>query len=291
MKNELSGAMAGARPAAARKTPAASKAPISRRKDAGARAPAAGSAPVRALQRQLVDLASARYRANGRFAYHFARGKLGGDPMFVELLRLGAFAGQRGSGARYLDLGCGQAVFASWILAAQALAEHGRWPSDWPEAPRVASLRGLELMANDVARGQAGFADEPRVKVEQGDICHADFGHVDVVTILDVLHYLTPASQDEVLQRVRAALTPGGMLVMRVGDASAGWPYRLSRWADQCITLSRGHGWAQLHCRSLAEWVAALDALGFQTHTVPTPGGLPFANVMLLAHVPVEGTA
>ena len=261
-----------------------------RRQDAG-RLPAPGTAPVRLLQRQLVDLASARYRDNGRFAYHFARGKLAGDPMFIELMRVGAFSGHSAAGARFLDLGCGQAVFASWLIAARTLADQGRWPSDWPEPPSVASMRALELMPNDVARGQAGFADEARVQVEQGDICQADFGQVDVVTILDVIHYLTPAAQDDVLRRIRMALAPGGVLVMRVGNAAGGWPYRLSRWADQAITLGRGHGWAQLHCRSVAGWSEALHALGFQTHPVPTPGGLPFANVMLIAHVPLEGAA
>ena len=44
----------------------------------------------RALQRALVDAASQRFRAGGRFAWHFARGKLSGDPMFLALLRMGA---------------------------------------------------------------------------------------------------------------------------------------------------------------------------------------------------------
>ena len=285
MKNKLEGAVAGAGSAAVMKAPHARPAGTDRG------APAPGSAPVRALQRQLVELASARYRANGRFAYHFSRGKLGGDPMFIELLRLGAFAGQRGRGTRFLDLGCGQAVFASWVIAARTLAEQGGWPADWPEPPRIESVRALELMPADVARGQAGFAGEPRVRVEQGDICEADFGAVDVVTILDVIHYLPSAAQDDVLRRVRAALTPGGVLVMRVGDSAAGLPFRLSRWADQAITLGRGHGWAQLYCRPLAAWTADLHRLGFQVHAVPTPGGLPFANVLMIAHVPAEGAA
>ena len=285
MKNDMGGAVAGAGSAAVLKARHAQPAA------GGHRAPAPGSAPVRALQRQLVDLASARYRDKGRFAYHFSRGKLGGDPMFIELLRLGAFTRQRARGTRFLDLGCGQAVFASWVMAARTLADQGRWPADWPEPPHVESLRALELMPADVARGQAGFSDEPRVRVEQGDICQADFGQVDVVTILDVIHYLPVAAQDDVLRRIRAALTPGGVLVMRVGDAAAGWPYQLSRRADQAITLGRGHGWAHLHCRALSAWNASLHALGFQVHAVPTPGGLPFANVLLIAHVPGEGAA
>ncbi|MFT4194475.1 methyltransferase [Ottowia sp.] len=249
-------------------------------------APPAGSAAVKALQRELVDAASQRYHEGGkrRFAYHFARGKLGGDPMFIELLRQGAFPALAERDGRFLDLGCGQAVLASWLLAARARFDAGRWPTGWPPPPRVSQLRALELMPADVARGQAGFADEPRVRVEHADIRQADFGRVDVVTILDVLQYLAPDAQDDVLRRARAALAPGGVLVMRVGDAAGGLPYRLSHWADQAITLARGHGWSRLHGRPLAQWQAALQALGFEVRAVPTPGGLPFANTMLIAH-------
>ncbi|MFT3776839.1 MAG: class I SAM-dependent methyltransferase [Ottowia sp.] len=248
--------------------------------------PPARSAAVRTLQRALVDAASLRYRegGRGRFAYHFARGKLGGDPMFIELLRQGAFPPLAEPGGRFLDLGSGQAVLASWLLAARARFDAGRWPAGWPEPPRVARLRALELMPADAARGQAAFAGEPRVRVERADIRQAGFGLADVVTILDVLHYLAPDAQDDVLRRARAALAPGGVLVMRVGDAAAGLPYRLSHWADQAITLVRGHGWSHLHGRTLDQWQAALHALGFEVRSVPTPGGLPFANTMLIAH-------
>lgn len=95
------------------------------------------------------------------------------------------------------------------------------------------------------------------------------------------------------LQRIRTALAPGGVLVMRVGDASGGWPYRLSRWADQPSRWAVA-GWARPHRRPVADWPTALHALGFQVHAVPTPGGLPFANVLLIAHVPhspAEGAA
>ena len=69
---------------------------------------AAGAArpDPRALQLALVEAASARYRAGGRFAWHFARGKLGMDPLFIDLLRLGLLPAH----GRFLDLGCGQAA-------------------------------------------------------------------------------------------------------------------------------------------------------------------------------------
>jgi SAM-dependent methyltransferase len=239
----------------------------------------------RRLQRALVDAASARYRPAGRFAYHFARGKLGIDPLFIDLLRLGVLPPE----ARILDLGCGQAVFAAWLLAARERFEAGQWPAGWPSPPRVRSLHGLELMARDAARAARAFAGEPRVCIEQADIRAQAFEPVDVVTIFDVLHYLAPERQDDVLRRIRAVLGPGGQLLARVGDGAGGLRFGLGRWVDQAVTLVRGHGVSRLYCRTAAAWAEALCALGFEVRIVPTQDGPPFANTMLIAYVPEPG--
>lgn len=231
---------------------------------------------------RLLDEASRPYRAAGRFGYHFARGKLGGDCIFRELLRRGVFP----SAARFLDLGCGQAVFAAWLLAARKLHEAGDWPADWPEPPRVLELRGQELMARDVARARAALADrEPQVVILQGDICRTDFGQADVVTILDVLHYIDHAGQEDVLRRARAALPAGGLLVTRVGDADAGLPFHVCDWLDRAVTFVRGHRLPTLWCRPLTDWLALLRQIGFQVDAMPMSEGKPFANVMLVARV------
>ncbi|EQD39592.1 Methyltransferase type 12, partial [mine drainage metagenome] len=49
---------------------------------------------------ELVLTAAEPYRSAGRFAWHFARGKLGGDPVFFGLLRHGLIP----SNSRILDL-------------------------------------------------------------------------------------------------------------------------------------------------------------------------------------------
>lgn len=228
----------------------------------------------------LLDAATAPYRPAGRFAYHFARGKLGGDPIFRNLLSQGLIPVD----ARILDLGCGQAVFASWLLAARRLYERGQWPQGWPEAPRVAQLRGVELMASDVARANAALGERhPEVEIAQGDIRDAAFGRPDVVTILDVLHYIDYPEQEQVLGRVRDALAPRGRLVTRVGDAAAGWPFHVSQFVDRCVTFVRGHRLPRMYCRPLGDWVALLERLGFRVRTQSMSEGTPFANVMLVA--------
>ena len=233
---------------------------------------------------RLLNEATQAYRASGRFGYGFARGELSSDCIFRELLRLGIFPA---SGGRFLDLGCGQAGFASWLVTARAMYERGDWPAGWPEPPRVLEYRGFELMEKDVARGRAALASlEPRVVIRQGDICNVDFGQADIVTILDVLHYIDYPNQEDILRRVFAALPPGGLLLTRVGDADGGFYYHVCNWDDSMVTFVRGHRLPTLYCRRLVDWVALLEHIGFLVETVPMSEGKPFANVMIVARVP-----
>lgn len=43
---------------------------------------------------RLIDTATKSYRFAGRFAWHFARGKLSGDPVFVGMLAHGLIPDQ-----------------------------------------------------------------------------------------------------------------------------------------------------------------------------------------------------
>jgi SAM-dependent methyltransferase len=235
------------------------------------------------FHKALLDEASRPFRSAGHFAYHYARGKLSSDPIFRELLRRGIFL----PGGRYLDLGCGQGSLFAWLLAARRLFEAGVWPAAWPAAPQALSLRGIELMQKDVDRAAHAFgAAHPVVHIEQGDMTTADFGHVDVITILDALHYFDFVGQTNVLRRIRAALSPGGLFLTRVGDASAGLPYHVCNWVDRTVTFIRGHRLPRLYCRQLADWVQLLEGIGFTVETDPMSKGKPFANVMLVCRVP-----
>lgn len=233
----------------------------------------------REFRAALVDAAAAPYRQAGRFAWHFARGKIGGDPVFVGMLRLGLIP----PNARVLDLGCGQGLLASTLVAADALHARGAWPAGWPPAPLGIRVRGIELMPRDVERSRRALGDG--ANVEQGDIRSAAFDSVDAVVILDVLHYISRADQEAVLMRVRNALSSGGVLLLRVGDAAAGLPFRVSQGVDRVVTFVRGHRLAQLHCRPLREWIDVLTAIGFEVRTLPMSEGTPFANVLLVGRV------
>jgi SAM-dependent methyltransferase len=239
--------------------------------------------------RTLLDEACLPYRPAGRFAWRFARGKLGGDPAFKGLLQQGLIPDQ----ARVLDLGCGQGLLASWLATARLrfdAAQHGHpqaWPANWPAAPRLRAFHGIELMPRDVARAQSALSVTPfPTRFTQGDICDVPYEPCEAVVILDVLHYIPFEAQNAVLQRVWDALTPGGVLLLRVGDASAGLPFHISTWVDHVVTWVRGHRLPRLYCRAVLDWCAQLQTQGFAVKVEPMHAGTPFANILLVARKP-----
>jgi 2-polyprenyl-3-methyl-5-hydroxy-6-metoxy-1,4-benzoquinol methylase len=232
--------------------------------------------------RRLLAAACAPYRAVGFFHYHWARGKLGHDPMFPALLELGVFK----PGQRVLDLGCGRGLLAAWFLTAERLRVEASWPAQI-EVPVGLVFHGVDLHEGACGAGhqalQAQFGQ--RVSLTCGDMCQAELQGFDAITLLDVLHYISHAQQVLLLDQIRAALSPDGVLVMRVGNALGGWRFRWSYWVDLMVARAQGHHLARLFARPVADWTQLLQARGFAVSSHSMSSGTAFANVLLVARV------
>ena len=230
--------------------------------------------------RGVIATASTRYRPAGRFARFFARGKLTFDPVFRHLIQAGLIPPH----AHVLDIGCGQGLLASLLRSSAELDAQGRWPAGWAAAPIAARVTGIELMPREVDRARSalgGAADE----FICGDMRRTPFPAADAVVLLDVLHYVTLAEQDELLARARQALPVGGCLLLRVGDATEQRRGRFAREVDRVVAYARRRRVVALACRPLDAWVRQLESLGFTVRSLPMSHGTPFANVLLVARV------
>jgi SAM-dependent methyltransferase len=227
--------------------------------------------------RRLFEAATQPYRRAGRFAWHFARGKLRHDPAFFSLLRRGLLPDH----GILLDLGCGQAVLLSLLKAAGEQYRAGSWPRNWPAPPLNLALRGIESSTDRVQTARQALGDG--VQVTLGDLREIDLQPCSAIVMLDVLLYLSEAEQQRVLDRIAAALEPGGVLLMREADAAAGLAFRLTKWSAQLDGALRGRLGQALHCRSAVQWVAELAKRDFTVAAEPMSEGTPFANVLFVA--------
>jgi predicted TPR repeat methyltransferase len=214
----------------------------------------------------LVDRAAEPYRACGRYAYHFARGKLRHDPLFRfiadELTSL--------RGARVLDLGCGQGLLFALLLAANADSS--------------TDMHGVELSTRrvEIARKALGT----RASIERADIRAARLPRSSAIVIGDVLLYLDAAEQMPVLEKVVSALEPGGTLFMREADGAGGARFLLTRGCEHLACALRGAPFTKLHYRRSEAWRRELEKLGLEVTQLPMSEGLPLANVLYVARKP-----
>jgi SAM-dependent methyltransferase len=225
----------------------------------------------------LIDAASRPYLAAGRYASYFARNKLRHDPVFIALLRSGRIPDR----AQVLDLGCGQAILASLMLAAQARFEAGLWPAEWAAPPSALQLHGIESERKAAQRAQITLGNRATIRI--ADLRDVPLPEADVAVLIDVLHYLEPDAQVSLLARVAQSLRGGGLLVLRVADLSAGWRFHAGKAADRFGSLLTAQAVPRHYHRPIDEWLHLLDTLGFQPSVEPNAAGKSFANVLVWA--------
>lgn len=229
--------------------------------------------------RALINASARPYLRAGPYPYFFAQGKLRLDPIFMAMLRTGSIP----EGARVLDLGCGQSLLASLLLAARRQYQAGAWPQAWPAPPTPSQLLGIEkdAITSKWARKALGAS----IAVQTADLRNAELPDADVVVLFDVLHYLNDDEQLTLLNKIAHSLRGGGKMLLRVADSEAGWRFRLTRIVDHSTILLGGRISAQFFCRTIGDWTDLLGRFGFRIELEPMSEGTPFANILLTARL------
>ncbi len=127
--------------------------------------------------------------------------------------------------------------------------------------------------------------EHPRIQFEVGDILEREYPACDTILLLDVLHYWTPEKQQLILNKARAALRPGGRLVLRDGARAEGAAHqRVQRWEKFATRFGLNRTQEGLHFLTLAELASALQRAGFVGWEIKREAGQD-SNVMLVARV------
>ena len=226
----------------------------------------------------LARAAADRYATTSITAWEFARGKLRGDPAYRDAL----LGGWMPSGGRLLDIGCGQGLMLALLAEAAKIERSGSALLD--NLPRFERLVGVELRPHRARLARAALGAD--AEIIESDARTLSPGSARVVLLFDVLHMMPRVDQDALLISVVRALEPGGMIVVREADASAGWRFHAVRVGNRLTALASG-AWHQTFAfRSLDEWRECFLRHGLEVEGAPAGAGTPFANHLFRLRAP-----
>lgn len=210
-----------------------------------------------------VEAAVARYVPLGKFAEGFARGKMNGDPAYNAVLKY------LEPGMTLLDVGCAEGYLLA--LAAETLSDM--------------TLIGFDHDARRLAQAEIALAGlEPTLWI--GDARDAELPEVDVICVLDVLHYQPPEQQDAILARLVEALRPGGLLLVRDGRSDGGLRSKITQLSEKVAMALGRHKGDGVFFRTQAEMQAAIEGLGLEVSADMCANKTPFANVLFVGRKP-----
>jgi 2-polyprenyl-3-methyl-5-hydroxy-6-metoxy-1,4-benzoquinol methylase len=118
--------------------------------------------------------------------------------------------------ASVLDLGCGYG-FVSYLL--HFISPNRR-------------IVGVDYDEEKIAIAQHGFSRGETLQFVHADVTQFAIEPYDVILISDVLHYLSSAQQQELLVRCCEALLPGGLLIIREGDADMKKDHKVTKLTE-----------------------------------------------------------
>jgi uncharacterized protein (DUF2062 family)/2-polyprenyl-3-methyl-5-hydroxy-6-metoxy-1,4-benzoquinol methylase len=207
-----------------------------------------------------------------RTQFNYVRIKLMSDP----IARLVAeFAEAEGLG-ELCDLGTGRGQLPILLLEL-GLAKSARGV-DWDRA-KIEDAKAA-------ARGERAPEGEPLpaldAEFEAADVRDVTPEPADTVLLIDVLHYLPLAAQDEVLDRAARAVRPGGRILVREADTERGLRSVFTLIEEKVFTTLRWNRGERVVFRPARQIAERLLAAGLSTEVRPAWGKTPFSNVLVI---------
>jgi len=192
----------------------------------------------------------------------FVRWKTRLDRLFDLLL-----AEELGTGP-VVDLGCGHG--AGLALVAFRDPHRVLYGCDLSERRIQAARRAL-----------SGY--DARISV--ADVRTFEIPEAGLILVLDVLQYIGDAEQAALLARCAAALSPGGLLILRAPDTDGGLLAKTTAWLDR-LALGLGAAGTAPAGQPARVYQRLLAEAGLSVTAQRYPNKLPLAHVVLRARKP-----
>ena len=196
-------------------------------------------------------------RFESRPLYHYVVRKLRADPAYPA-----AYEAIHASQESLLDVGCGLGLLGFY------LRERGF------ENPIV----GLDRDFRKIRTAQRIASAYPRIELRAQDLRGALIEFRGNIALLDVLHYLSPSDQTELLVALAEKVAPGAVLIIRDCPRDGGWRYFATFVAEKFAQLISWNISAPLHFPARESILEKFAPNEFECDVRPLWGSTPFNN-------------
>lgn len=163
---------------------------------------------------------------------------------------------------RIIDIGCGYGLMAN-ILARMAPARE---------------VYGVDKSAYRIAQARASLTPGTRIEFVEEDIRASRLTGCRGLTMIDFLHHIPFALQEEILRKIPALLGDDGVLVIKEYGDRPRWKY-WATWVFEAVFYPAD----KLTYRPVPEWVRLLTGLGFAVTTHTAGEGSFVPSVIIVA--------
>lgn len=162
-----------------------------------------------------------------------------------------------------LDLGCGVGLLPFF------LREHGY----------TAPVLGIDFDERKLELARIAAKQYRDVEFQTGDARQPLPPDRDIV-MLDILHYFDPASRQQIMKNVAAAVATNGVVVIRQVIDDGSWRARFTQFVDRAAHIFRWMKAERVELPTREEIVAAFE--GFDADVRPMWGRMPYNNYLFI---------
>lgn len=148
---------------------------------------------------------------------------------------------------KVVDVGCGHGIFANYLSMVT-----------------TRDVYGIDISKQRIKSAKESVGSRPNISFLLEDISMAGLPKCDFVTMIDFLHHLPPSLQEDVIKKSFAALTSGGVIMIKEVDVRPRWKYYYNYIVDFLTGIYNiTEGTAQ-HYRSSEDFKSLLTKFGFK---------------------------
>jgi 2-polyprenyl-3-methyl-5-hydroxy-6-metoxy-1,4-benzoquinol methylase len=196
-----------------------------------------------------------------RWLRHYASSKLRSDPVFRT-----AFELLRESTEPLLDVGCGVGLLPLYLR----------------ERGLQTAITGIDLDSRKIAIAAQIAERYTGLSFRVQNLADEQVAFCGSIAMFDVLHYLTPERQSQILQQIATCVSPGGVLLLRDSPREQSLRFCCTYAGEIFAQLTRWNLGMPLHFPTREFIADAFAPNEFAIEEVPTWGRTPFNNRLFI---------